>query len=187
MSITTTMGEIREHTTWYDEFGMSDDCPVAVRLDGSVDDGADGEILHSEDVDAEWIEWLRATVDTYAATVDSVIARIVRECAKDAVSQGLTDEHFDGEWSLADGDAEALTDELERDLTPSEWAMAKRLFEQRARELLEPKHDQCQYCGVDVPSDEEVPDEDDDEAWAAEAKKHASWCEWVTSRAHRRQ
>lgn len=44
----------------------------------------------------------------------------------------------------------------------------------------------CSYCGAsDLPPQVEVPAVDDEAAWVAAARDHASTCEWVATRAHR--
>lgn len=48
---------------------------------------------------------------------------------------------------------------------------------------------ECTYCSRDVPAagtDKAVPALDDDDAWDALAHHHARGCEWVVTRAHRR-
>jgi len=48
-------------------------------------------------------------------------------------------------------------------------------------------YEECAYCGKEIPAHKlEVPAEDDEEAWEALAKYHRDWCEWITTRAHRR-
>lgn len=47
----------------------------------------------------------------------------------------------------------------------------------------------CAYCAADVPLTDavDVPDEDDDEEWAELADLHDDDCEWIETRAHRRE
>jgi hypothetical protein len=45
---------------------------------------------------------------------------------------------------------------------------------------------ECAYCGRDVTPGSSVPDLSDDAAWAELAPTHASNCEWIQTRAHRR-
>ena len=42
----------------------------------------------------------------------------------------------------------------------------------------------CVYCGADV-HDVPAPHVGDADAWAAIAREHADWCDWVETRAHR--
>jgi hypothetical protein len=44
--------------------------------------------------------------------------------------------------------------------------------------------DFCAYCLCEV-SSLDVPDVDDDDAWAEIAREHDDTCEWVLTRAHR--
>lgn len=44
---------------------------------------------------------------------------------------------------------------------------------------------ECVYCGAETAS-ATVPATDDDAAWEDIAGQHAGWCEWATTRAHRR-
>jgi hypothetical protein len=46
--------------------------------------------------------------------------------------------------------------------------------------------DECVYCGTIVP-EVDVPEVDDEEAWEGLACFHAPGCEWVLTRAHRRE
>jgi hypothetical protein len=43
----------------------------------------------------------------------------------------------------------------------------------------------CAYCGAEVPACE-VPEVGDDIAWTAQGEHHATNCEWIATRAHRR-
>jgi hypothetical protein len=49
---------------------------------------------------------------------------------------------------------------------------------------------ECAYCmhNVTAPKSEgeQLPELDDDAAWAKIAKEHAATCEWVQTRAHRK-
>jgi len=47
----------------------------------------------------------------------------------------------------------------------------------------------CMYCDLDIEetSDTLVPGVRDDEQWAELAKEHAPDCEWILTRAHRRE
>lgn len=45
---------------------------------------------------------------------------------------------------------------------------------------------ECAYCSADVEQIEPVPGPEDDAAWRAQAMEHHRGCEWVTTRAHRR-
>ena len=59
----------------------------------------------------------------------------------------------------------------------------------RARELLAERiarkvaTTRCSYCGADV-TRVDAPQEDDVEAWAAQAIEHYSECEWIETKAH---
>lgn len=44
----------------------------------------------------------------------------------------------------------------------------------------------CAYCTATVPADEGVPALRDDAAWTALGADHAEGCEWIATRAHRR-
>jgi len=44
----------------------------------------------------------------------------------------------------------------------------------------------CIYCGLDTPELQEVPAVDNDEAWERLALEHEAGCEWIATRAHRR-
>ena len=54
------------------------------------------------------------------------------------------------------------------------------------REILD-QATECVYCGYTIPGGETVPSVDDDAAWAKLAAQHSAGCEWVITRAHRRQ
>ncbi|MBI3455292.1 MAG: hypothetical protein HY002_05840 [Candidatus Rokubacteria bacterium] len=41
--------------------------------------------------------------------------------------------------------------------------------------------ERCAYCGALLES-AEVPDPEDDAAWARLAEAHAAWCEWIKTR-----
>lgn len=58
-----------------------------------------------------------------------------------------------------------------------------------AEEMLDEQSVECLYCGqmVKLEDSGEVPAQSDDEAWERIAANHAPDCEWVTSRAHRRE
>ena len=45
---------------------------------------------------------------------------------------------------------------------------------------------ECHYCGYDAPEIDAVPDVNDDEAWLALEADHDPDCEWICTRAHRR-
>lgn len=49
------------------------------------------------------------------------------------------------------------------------------------------KNIECAYCSEMVSELDSVPPVDDDEAWDVIAKEHDSDCEWVLTRAHRRE
>jgi hypothetical protein len=46
---------------------------------------------------------------------------------------------------------------------------------------------QCIYCGSEVSDDSQVPAYDDHDAWDTLAVEHDVDCEWIRTRAHRRQ
>lgn len=46
---------------------------------------------------------------------------------------------------------------------------------------------ECAYCGGDVTETYDIPAPDDSAAWARLAADHAADCEWVATRAHRRE
>ena len=51
----------------------------------------------------------------------------------------------------------------------------------------EEEDEECAYCNREIPANKvNAPAEDDEEAWEALAKYHREWCEWITTRAHRR-
>jgi hypothetical protein len=43
----------------------------------------------------------------------------------------------------------------------------------------------CLYCGCNEGDEIRVPAVDDDEGWDMQAQIHATYCEWVATRAHR--
>lgn len=47
---------------------------------------------------------------------------------------------------------------------------------------------ECAYCSSEIPADQSeiVPDIDDDDSWANLELSHAKECEWIATRAHRR-
>jgi hypothetical protein len=45
----------------------------------------------------------------------------------------------------------------------------------------------CIYCGAEIENSQEVPAVQDDAAWETLARKHAEDCEWIATRAHRRE
>jgi hypothetical protein len=48
--------------------------------------------------------------------------------------------------------------------------------------------EECAYCGTEIVGADmgRVPELDDDEAWERIAAEHAPDCEWIATRAHRR-
>jgi len=60
---------------------------------------------------------------------------------------------------------DAWTEETHRQATPSE---------------------PCAYCHAEIPDGEPVPALDDEETWMVLALDHADDCEWIRTRAHRR-
>jgi len=68
-------------------------------------------------------------------TITNVVADCAADCASDAVEQGLTPEHLDAEWDLAEGDIDALVAAVGRELTVEELSEARSAFEEAAREL----------------------------------------------------
>lgn len=47
--------------------------------------------------------------------------------------------------------------------------------------------EECEYCSMDVVCDDApIPDMDDDAAWIDLARHHLPGCEWILTRAHRR-
>lgn len=45
---------------------------------------------------------------------------------------------------------------------------------------------ECLYCGADTKERDPVPSVGDDEAWGRLAAEHRAGCEWIQTRAHRR-
>lgn len=52
--------------------------------------------------------------------------------------------------------------------------------------LVERAVDECAYCSREVAAHGDVPALDDDAEWAERAKEHSPDCEWIATRAHRR-
>ncbi len=55
------------------------------------------------------------------------------------------------------------------------------VIDERGRRVIE-----CADCGREHALPDSVPDADDDEAWGELAAEHDDDCEWIATRAHRR-
>lgn len=118
-------------------------------------------ITHRET--GETIELSRSVRDQHPAWVHEQLGTSTEAELQDTLSQYRVSDYYgrDGRHLGADGQGVSLED-------------------------VEP----CAYCGESISYGEglrEVPDVDDDEAWERLGKAHVRGCEWITTRAHRRE